>query len=107
MSFRIQDDGTMYLTRGDTAKFTIMPSRDGEVYELQDGDTVRFTVKKSTSDDTAIISKSGLEIEILPKETAGLTYGEYKYDVEMTFADGEVETFIGPNDFVILEEVTF
>lgn len=109
MSFRIdQTTGTMYLTRGDTAQFTITPKRsDGTVYELQEGDVVEFTVKKKTSDSAAVISKVGLDVEIAPQDTCELRYGVYKYDVQLTFADGRVDTFIGPCDFAITEEVTF
>lgn len=97
----------MYLTRGDTGEFTITPKKNKQTYVMQEGDIVRFTVKKNTNDAVALISKTGLNIEILPSDTSGLKYGTYKYDVEMTFADGRVCTFIGPNDFVITEEVTF
>lgn len=107
MAFRIADNGCMYLTRGDTAEFTITPKKNKMPYALQEGDVVRFTVKKTTKDTAAVIQKTGLNIEILPSDTSGLHYGTYKYDVEMTFADGRVCTFIGPNDFVITEEVTF
>ena len=109
MSFRIdQTTGNMYLTRGDTAQFTITPKNsDGTVYELQEGDRVEFTVKKKTSDSVAIISKAGLNVEIVPQDTCEMRYGAYKYDVQLTFADGRVDTFIGPCGFVITEEVTF
>mgnify|MGYP004640538077 CR=1 FL=1 len=108
MSFKIdQNTKTMYLTRGDTAQFTITPYRNKNKYELQEGDRVDFTIKKSTKDSVAVISKTGTEIEILPQDTGNLMYGTYKYDCQITFADGRVDTFIGPYDFVITEEVTF
>lgn len=107
MSFKIEND-VIRLTRGDTAQFVITPyNSDGSIYELKDGDIVTFTVKKSTSDTQVIIQKIGLEVEITPEETSGLNYGTYKYDVQMTFAEGRVDTFIGPGDFVLTEEVTF
>lgn len=109
MAFKIdQATGAMHLTRGDTAQFTITPmNSDGTVYELQEGDVIAFSVKKKTSDSVATISKTGADVEITPEDTGSLTYGTYKYDVQMTFADGRVDTFIGPHDFVITEEVTF
>jgi hypothetical protein len=107
MSFRIEND-VIKLTRGDTAQFVITPySSDGSEYELKDGDVVTFTVKKNTYDKQVLIQKTGLEVEIKPEETNDLTYGTYKYDVQMTFADGRIDTFIGPSDFVLTEEVTF
>lgn len=108
MSFKIdQNTRTMYLTRGDTAQFTITPYKNKSRYELQEGDVINFTIKKSTRENVAIISKTGMEIEILPQDTSNLEYGTYKYDCQLTFADGRVDTFIGPYDFVITEEVTF
>lgn len=107
MSFKI-DNNVMKLTRGDTAQFIITPySSDGKEYTLQEGDVITFTVKKNTYNKQVLIQKTGLEVEIKPEETNNLTYGTYKYDVQMTFADGRVDTFIGPEDFVLTEEVTF
>ena len=48
-----------------------------------------------------------MNVEIVPQDTCEIRYGAYKYDVQLTFADGRVDTFIGPCDFVITEEVTF
>lgn len=106
MSFSVTNN-EIKLTRGDTAYFVIVPYADGEVYTLKEGDVVTFTVKKNTGSENYVIQKTGLEIEIKPEETSNLTYGTYKYDVQMTFSDGRVDTFIGPSDFVLTEEVTF
>lgn len=96
------------LTRGDYASFAIeMKDASGEPYELQTGDTVYFTVKRSTKDEEILIQKEGLEIEILPEDTEGLSYGTYRYDCQFTPSNGKIDTFIGPSDFVISDEVTW
>lgn len=103
-----KDGPTITLTRGDYASFTIeMKDASGETYELQEGDVVYFTVKKSTKDETILIQKTGTEIEILPADTEELSYGTYRYDCQLSPADGKVDTFIGPAEFVITDEVTW
>lgn len=102
------DGNTISITRGDTGKFDIeLKNIDGTEYEPQEGDVVTFTVKKGTSEEEILIQKTGLSIEIEPADTAELTYGTYKYDIQVTFANGEVCTVITPNDFKVKDEVTF
>jgi hypothetical protein len=150
--FKINDDNSIEIVRGDSADFDIyLPTGDidyiivtnpsgspeenryyeimdnqyvlseddivdpnktyytvqQEEYELQPGDTLLFTVKKNTKTDDVLIQKSGPHIEIGPSDTEGLKYGVYKYDVELTYASGFVDTVILPTDFKITEEVTF
>ena len=113
-----------YLTRGDTAPMpvTLTSKSDSKVrYIPEPGkDTLIFTVKKSTSDKTAIITKSlaagdiifdsagnGV-INILPADTASLDYGIYYYDLQLTTPDAAgVQTVITPSIFKVCEEVTF
>lgn len=44
----VLDDGTIRLTRGDTARFTIPITNEtnGEEYTMQSGDILQLTVKK-------------------------------------------------------------
>lgn len=103
-----KDGPVISLTRGDYASFTIeMKDASGEPYVLQEGDEVYFTVKRSTKDEEYLIQKTGTEIEILPADTEEFAYGTYKYDVQLSPADGKIDTFIGPSDFIITEEVTW
>lgn len=99
---------TITLTRGDYASFHIdIYDQNREIYELQEDDIVVFTVKRNTRTKDAIIRKDGIDIEIFPSDTSDVSYGTYSYDVQLTSADGHVDTFIGPADFIIAEEVTF
>lgn len=109
MSFRIDETTNMIrITRGDTGQFKIdLMNIDGSIYELKAEDLVQFTVKKSPSETAVLIQKTGLDIEIEPKDTSNLKYGIYYYDIQVTFADGRVNTVIDPAEFIITEEVTF
>jgi hypothetical protein len=117
-------DNDIYLTRGDTVPMpvTLTSKSDSTVrYIPETGkDTLIFTVKKSTSDKTAIITKSlaagditfdsagNGTINILPADTASLDYGIYYYDLQLTTPDAAVvQTVITPSVFKVCEEVTF
>ena len=96
------------LTRGDTLKVTINITQDGEEYTPQTGDVVRFAMKRHYSDSDALITKTidnnTLLLELDPEDTKELAFGAYVYDIEMTFANGDVDTFI-KGKFTITEEV--
>ena len=99
---------TITLTRGDFCSFHVdILDASGNDYELQEGDVVYFTVKQSTKSEQVLIQKTGVDIEIEPEDTQNLQYGSYVYDVQLTYANGRNDTFIGPADFVITEEVTW
>lgn len=102
------EDNIIRLIRGDSAEFDIeILDLDGEPYELQDGDVVEFSVKENIYAKSPLIYKTGTEISISPADTARLPYQRYVYDVQLTFADGSVDTIIPPTKFEILGEVTF
>lgn len=102
---------TIKLTRGDTAFLTILIEREGtgQAYELAEEDALVFTVKKNTYEREALIQKKllgGNLFEFTPEDTAGLDFGLYVYDVQLTTAVGHVFTVVEASDFRILEEVT-
>lgn len=108
----IDSDGTVQLTRGDTARLcvSIMNETDQTAYAIEAGDTLTLTVKKSTKDiepsfQKVITGASTFHIE--PQDTSGLAFGKYKYDVQLTTAGGDVYTVIVPTTFEILQEVTW
>lgn len=103
-----ENTNVIRLTRGDYAMFSIsILDADGEPYEMQEGDVVRFTVKKNTKSSDPLIQKTGTVIEILHDDTKNLKYGTYKYDCELTHANGQPDTFIEPTDFELTPEVTW
>lgn len=86
------------LTRGDTfrAEVSIL-NPDGSAYELQEGDAVRFRCVKRKGDATALIQKvlgTDLVLELQPSDTNHLQFGSYFFDIQLTKADGDVDTFI-------------
>jgi hypothetical protein len=120
----------IYLTRGDTAFFTL----DVELEEDFEIDKVFFTVKRNTktaniifqkywsdgdSDGIEVSSTPGLtpnsyvfDIEIKSEDTSSTEFGLYRYDVQINYIDlGDSEfegvlTIIKPSIFGIEEEVT-
>lgn len=105
--FKINEDGTMEIIRGDSGEFEITLRQGEEEYQLQEGDTLFFTVKKNTKTDEVLIQKTGKVIFIDPEDTEGLAYGSYYYDVEFDSAGGLVDTVIPPTKFIVKQEVTF
>lgn len=108
----IEDDGTVKLTRGDTAKLNVSITDDitHEIYEIQPTDVLVMSIKKSIKDETACVTKSitgSSTFTILPSDTHNLSFGNYFYDVQITNANNEVYTVIGPCSFVLLKEVTY
>ena len=105
------DDKTIKLTRGDTARLTvpiINLANNGE-YTMESGDILYFTVKKTAKDIDFLFQKSVTGsnlIHIRPEDTADLSFGKYKYDVQLTTATGDVYTVIEPSTFEVMEEIT-
>ena len=105
------DDKTIKLTRGDTARLTvpiINLANNGE-YTMKSGDILYFTVKKTAKDSDFLFQKSvtgSNSIHIKPEDTADLSFGKYKYDVQLTTATGDVYTVIEPSTFEVMEEIT-
>lgn len=100
---------TIRLTRGDTAYLDIPLVTVDDSYEMSNTDTLTFSVKKSTRDTDYILQKivkGTNSFHIEPKDTAGLAFGKYTYDVQLDTIDGDVFTVIPPSTFEVLSEVT-
>lgn len=104
---------TITLTRGDSfnARFKrfIKAENEGEedtLYELQPGDIVRFAVKKEPTDDEPLLVKilDGYDLHLNPQDTIGLDFINYYYDVYITFADYNRDTYITEGKFRIAKE---
>ena len=107
----VKDDGAIMLTRGDTARLMvpIKNSVDSDEYPIQSEDTLHFTVKKSAKEYEPLLQKvikGSNVIHIKPEDTKGLSFGKYKYDVQLTTASGDVYTVIEPTTFEVMEEIT-
>lgn len=81
---------------------------DDEPYTPVDGDKVRFALKQNYSSSRTLIYKriynDDLILHLEPKDTKKLAFGNYVYDIEITFANGDVDTFI-KGEFELLPEV--
>lgn len=78
---------------------------------------IYFTVKKTTRDreykfqkrltrgEILKLGDGDYEVKIEPNDTDNLTYGNYKFDIQLVYATQLKETFVG--DFIITDEVTY
>lgn len=108
----VNTDGTIQLTRGDTARLSVDINNDvvGDKYEIQSEDLLFLTVRKRVSDSQYSFQKKVVgsnTFHILPSDTEELSFGKYVYDVQLTTKEGDVYTVIGPSTFEILKEVTY
>lgn len=101
---------TITLTRGDTfmADITIN-KQDDTPYTPVEGDSVRFAMKSSYEDAEPVLTKDipidSLKLILEPEDTKGLAFGQYVYDIQLTKASGEVDTFITKAKLKLTEEV--
>lgn len=107
----INGDGTIRLTRGDTARLSvpIKNSVNDNEYTMESGDILYFTVKKTTKDSEPLlqkVAKGSNAFHIRPEDTEGFLFGKYKYDVQLSTASGDVYTVIEPSTFEVMEEIT-
>ncbi len=105
------------LPRGDI-KFVrfLINDMNGTITDV-DFSEIYFTVKKTTDDIPFLFQKKlsagtiqkiangDYQLKIEPEDTYNLSYGRYKFDVNIKYLNQIDETFVG--DFVITEEVTF
>ena len=111
-------DGTsVYLTRGDSLLLQIGITVNQQEYTPAAGDTIVFALKrdKMNSNRSAYIDAEPLIeksspydtclLTLDPSDTAELPFGNYVYDVQITFENGRVDTFINNAKFYLVPEV--
>lgn len=113
--YKIVDNTTIYLTRGDSFKTAVQIKNGNSTYQPQQGDKVRFALKRNIIlangyvDEEPLIEKdipiATMVLSIAPADTKGFSFGEYAYDIELTYSNGEVDTFINNAKFFIVPEV--
>lgn len=92
------------ITRGDSASLSV--ALDG--YEMQDGDTLTLSVKVDPSKTEYLLQLTAQDMAFtfLPETTAGLSFGAYRYDIQLTTSGGAVYTVIPVSSFTVMEEIT-
>lgn len=101
---------TISLTRGDTCIVQIVVKDDKDAdYVPTAGDNIRFACKKTYNDDEVLIMKDiptdTLILKIDPEDTKDLVFGDYVYDIQLTKANGDVDTFITTSKLILTQEV--
>lgn len=109
MAFRVKNT-TIYLTRGDTFKALItITNPDGTIYTPQEGDEIRFAMKQDVEDEECLIIRDipleSMMLILYPADTKSLEYGTYVYDIQLTKANGDVDTFITASKLKLTYEV--
>lgn len=109
MAFRVKNT-TIYLTRGDTFKALItITNPDGTIYTPKEGDEIRFAMKQDVEDEECLIIRDiptdTMLLILYPADTKQLEYGTYVYDIQLTKANGDVDTFITASKLKLTYEV--
>ena len=98
------------MTRGDSESITVRITQ-GE--GLTAGDRIDFTVRQS-AEEPIELQKTVTEfpdgdavIVLRPEDTTPMEFGSYVYDIQLTRADGTVQTIIKPSKFKLEQEVTY
>lgn len=110
MSYSIKGK-TISITRGDSffAEIHVTLSDGETAYTPSPGDRIRFAMKKNINDAEPLLLKEiptdTMILRIDPEDTKPLAFGTYVYDIELTKANGVVDTFITKSPISITEEV--
>jgi hypothetical protein len=106
------------MTRGDSESITVRcyeKTDGGETVFLpiEDGDTVYLTVRPDAEGEIVLqkviedFPDGAAVIPFAAEDTAGLDFGNYVYDIQLTRADGTVTTLLVPAKFTLKDEVTY
>jgi hypothetical protein len=103
---------TITVTKGDTLEAIVeLLLEDGTPYQPQEGDEIRFALKQRYEDRVPLLLKpipnDTLRLRLEAEDTKRLRAGwvPYVYDMQITFADGSVDTFIDRAKFIVTDEV--
>lgn len=100
------------MTRGDSLTLELSLTKNNEAYTPEAGDVIRFAMAKTYKDTRGyelliekVINHEDMLLRLDPQDTATLNYGKYVYDLQITYADGTVETFANKKQLKLTEEV--
>jgi len=110
MSWSIDEDYKIFLTKGDTPTFTFeiyLP--DGSAYEYEEGDCVVFAAKRNKYDtEPAIRIEADMEtktISFAEEDTKNLEIGKYIWELSLSKVNGYRCTFIADKRMNLTVEV--
>lgn len=109
MSYSISGT-TISLTRGDTFEAVVqIQDAEGNAYVPAEGDTIRFALKADYEDTVPLVVRDipidTMLLTLKPENTKKLAFGKYVYDIQLTYADGRVDTFVTKATLRLTEEV--
>ena len=97
------------LTKGDSLYCQLTLQKNGQPFTPSEGDVIKFGMKANFWDTEPLIEKvipnDTLLLSILPAETESLQPATYCYDIAYTALDGDVDTFINNEPFILVPEV--
>lgn len=99
------------MTAGDTFRAQVeIRYPDGQAYVPEEGDRLRFAMKLDSTSDDVLIKKEipiyTMALQLDPDQTKGLVPGKtYLYDIELTHANGDIDTVISNGKMKVLPEV--
>ena len=87
------------MTRGDTVKIRVSLKyrQTGNDYTPQAGDEITFTAVNAIQKSLNIVKTIPIDTLLLtlnPDDTKTLPSGLYLFDVQLTYANGDIDTFI-------------
>lgn len=105
-----KDTGTMSMIVKDTGTLALRIKS----YALGEGDEVVFTINDVREDDTPLVQKTitefradGRAVVYLTSADTDVQPGNYLYDIQVNYADGRVDTIVGPARFKFEGGVTY
>lgn len=102
-------DNTITVTRGDTLKIEIeLQDASGERYNPSENDVIKIKAKRTLDKELSIdkeIDHNNMAFELTSEECSKLSVGEYFYDLEITFENGDVNTPINYGKIIVRSDV--
>lgn len=102
---------TIKMTRGDTLRLNLtLKDEEGNEYTPLIGDKIRFAMKQTYNDAEPLILKDipihTMQLVLNPEDTKNLPQpATYVYDLQITYTNGDVDTFIDKAKLMLTEEV--
>lgn len=104
--FKVNEDLSIYATRGDTVYFSVSAKDNGEAYEFQPNDVVRINIFEKKNCENVVLKKDFLVTSVVEEVNIVLTGKEtklgksinkpvdYWYEIEIN-PDGSTQTIVG------------